>query len=77
MQVTSPYGQQLHWQDDVESGQFGFTTKESGQYMACFWIPHAAPGVQALAVNLEWKTGVAAKDWSSIAKKEQLDVSQS
>jgi len=26
-------------------------------------------------VDLDWKTGVAAKDWGSIAKKEKLDVS--
>lgn len=73
VKVTSPYGQQMHWQDSVDKGQFGFTTKESGQYMACFWIPHASPGVQTLTVDLDWKTGVAAKDWGSIAKKDKLD----
>eukprot|EP00271_Cylindrocystis_brebissonii_P006335 TRINITY_DN19070_c0_g1_i1.p1 TRINITY_DN19070_c0_g1~~TRINITY_DN19070_c0_g1_i1.p1 ORF type:complete len:211 (-),score=56.45 TRINITY_DN19070_c0_g1_i1:466-1098(-) len=73
VKVTSPYGQQLHWQEGVEKGQFGFTTKEAGQYMACFWIPHATPGVHKLQVELDWKTGVAAKDWASIAKKDKLD----
>ncbi len=42
--------------------------------MACFWIPHATPGVQTLNVELDWKTGVAAKDWGEIAKKDKLDV---
>jgi len=28
-----------------------------------------------LQVDLDWKTGVAAKDWGNIAKKEKLDVS--
>eukprot|EP00475_Leptophrys_vorax_P023680 TRINITY_DN3245_c0_g3_i1.p1 TRINITY_DN3245_c0_g3~~TRINITY_DN3245_c0_g3_i1.p1 ORF type:complete len:214 (-),score=23.80 TRINITY_DN3245_c0_g3_i1:251-892(-) len=71
--VTSPYGHQLHWQDAVEEGHFAFTSKEAGQYLACFWMPHATPGVHSIEIDLEWKIGVAAVDWQSIAKKDKLD----
>lgn len=72
-QVTSPYGNQLHYQENVQSGQFAFTTSESGNFMACFWLTNAPPNA-AVNVALDWKTGVAAKDWASIAKKDKLDV---
>ena len=73
LQVTSPYGNQLHYQENVEKGQFAFTTSESGNFMACFWLLNAPPNAVA-NVALDWKTGVAAKDWASIAKKDKLDV---
>lgn len=74
VKVTSPYGHQLHWLENVEEGHFGFTTKESGQYMACFWLPVDHPADQnEVQVELEWKIGVAAKDWGKIAKKDKLD----
>ena len=73
MQVTSPYGNQLHFLENVASGQFAFTTQESGNYMACFWMQGAGPNTN-INVALDWKTGVAAKDWASIAKKDKLDV---
>jgi hypothetical protein len=76
VQVTSPYGNQLHYQENVQSGQFAFTTSESGNFMACFWLLNAPP-TATLNVALDWKTGVAAKDWSSIAKKDKLDVCSS
>jgi len=41
--------------------------------MACFWLTNAPPNA-AVNVALDWKTGVAAKDWASIAKKDKLDV---
>eukprot|EP01018_Ginkgo_biloba_P037856 Gb_08117 [translate_table: standard] len=71
--VTSPYGNSMHYADNVESGQFAFTTSEAGDYMACFWIPPAQPASTA-TIELEWKTGVAAKDWANIAKREKIDV---
>ncbi|GJP37113.1 hypothetical protein CLOM_g21554 [Closterium sp. NIES-68] len=73
VKVTSPFGRQLHWQSSVEEGHFGFTAKESGQFMACFWMPHGTPGEHSVMVDLEWRSGVAAKDWASIAKKEKID----
>ncbi|KAL8507872.1 hypothetical protein ACS0TY_018425 [Phlomoides rotata] len=29
--------------------------------------------VGSLSVNMEWKTGVAAKDWESVARKEKIE----
>ncbi|CAN5972825.1 unnamed protein product [Sphagnum jensenii] len=71
--VTSPRGKQLHPLENVHSGQFAFTSKESGKYVACFWLQSAHPNVH-LNLALDWKTGVGAKDYESIAKKEKLDV---
>lgn len=74
-QVTSPYGNNLHHNENVTQGQFAFTATESGNYMACFWIDgkhqEAAGGT---ILSLEWKTGISAKDWDSVAKKEKLEV---
>jgi hypothetical protein len=38
LQVTSPHGKQLHHLENVHSGQFAFISKESGKYVACFWL---------------------------------------
>lgn len=53
-------------------GQFAFTTKEAGQYLACFWPDRLAEG--DLSINLDWKTGIDAKDWESVAKREKIEV---
>lgn len=74
VKVMSPYGRDLHHVESTDRGHFGFTTKEAGQYMCCFWVPLASPDRDPpMTVDLEWKTGVDAKDWASIAKKEKLD----
>lgn len=52
--------------------QFAFTTNEAGQYLACFWVDHHGSG--AVSINLDWKTGIAAKDWESVARKEKIEV---
>lgn len=72
VRVTSPYGNSLHYADKVESGQFALTTTESGDYMACFWILPTQHPITA-SVELEWKTGVFAKDWAKIAKRDKID----
>ncbi|CAM6021339.1 unnamed protein product [Sphagnum balticum] len=59
--VTSPRGNQLHHLENVHSGQFAFTSKESGKYVACFWLQSAHPNVH-LNLALDWKIGVGAKD---------------
>ncbi len=61
LQVTSPRGKQLHHLENVHSGQFAFTSKESGKYVACFWLQSAHSNVH-LNLALDWKTGVGAKD---------------
>jgi hypothetical protein len=27
-----------------------------------------------VSVNIDWKTGIAAKDWDSVARKEKIEV---
>jgi hypothetical protein len=61
LQVTSPRGKQLHHLENVHSGQFALTSKESGKYVAYFWLQSAHPNVH-LNLALDWKTGVGAKD---------------
>lgn len=60
----------------MPSGHFAFVAAEAGDYMACFWAPDHKPPI-TLTVDLDWRTGVAAKDWSNVAKKGQVDVSVS
>lgn len=73
--MTSPYGNNLHHSENVTHGEFAFTTKESGNYIACFWADAKSHGNKDVSINVEWKTGIATKDWASIAKKEKLEVS--
>lgn len=71
-QVTSPYGNNLHNNENVSQGQFAFTTTESGSYVACFWMN--SKNLAGSSISLEWKTGISAKDWDSVAKKEKIEV---
>lgn len=73
VRVTSPYGNNYHHGDQVDSGNFAFTAAEAGDYTTCFTAPDHKPET-TVAIEFEWKTGVAAKDWSKIAKKEQVEV---
>lgn len=72
--MTSSNGNIYHHGDKVPSGKFAFMTVEAGDYMACFSAPDHQPSITS-TIDFEWKTGVAAKDWSSVAKKGQVDVS--
>ncbi|KAI3820121.1 hypothetical protein L1987_13979 [Smallanthus sonchifolius] len=73
VKVTSPYGNNLHHKENTTHGQFAFTTTESGNYLACFWVDgNHRPG-DRLTVSLEWRVGIAAKDWESVAKKEKIE----
>ncbi|CAN0891244.1 Transmembrane emp24 domain-containing protein p24delta5 [Linum grandiflorum] len=60
-------------QDNVTHGQFAFTTNEAGNYLACFWLDEHQQDVSNISLGLEWKTGIAAKDWDSVAKKEKIE----
>ncbi|XP_008779422.1 transmembrane emp24 domain-containing protein p24delta4-like [Phoenix dactylifera] len=72
VKVTSPYGNTLHHQENATVGQFAFTTTEAGNYLACFWMDGGDKGVGA-SVSLDWKIGIAAKDWDSVARKEKIE----
>ncbi|KAM7507728.1 hypothetical protein LguiA_018181 [Lonicera macranthoides] len=72
--VTSPYGNNLHHQENVTHGQFAFTTTEGGNYLACFWIESSHQGgTTGVTVSLDWRTGIATKDWESVARKEKIE----
>ncbi|KAL1820510.1 hypothetical protein ACET3Z_015379 [Daucus carota] len=71
--VTSPYGNNLYHQENVTHGQFAFTTTEAGNYLACFWIDESHKATTGVSVSLDWRTGIAAKDWESVARKEKLE----
>ncbi|VFQ60835.1 unnamed protein product [Cuscuta campestris] len=73
VKVTSPYGNSLHHQNNVTHGQFAFTSTESGSYLACFWMDGDLPVTKGATVGLDWKTGIFAKDWISVAKKEKIE----
>uniref|UniRef100_A0A5B7AR10 GOLD domain-containing protein n=1 Tax=Davidia involucrata TaxID=16924 RepID=A0A5B7AR10_DAVIN len=73
VRVTSMYGNSYHYADLVESGQFAFHTVEAGDYMACFWAADHKPQA-TINVDFDWRTGVAAKDWSNVAKKGSVEV---
>ncbi|KAJ0592493.1 putative transmembrane emp24 domain-containing protein [Helianthus annuus] len=70
--VTSPNGNILHHKENVTHEEFSFTSSGSGLYMACFLSDHPDIGGK-LSVSIDWRVGVAAKDWDSIAKKEHID----
>nr|AFK41994.1 unknown [Lotus japonicus] len=73
VKVTSPYGNNLHHKENTTHGSFAFTTQETGNYLACFWMDGQKQGGGEVNVNLDWKIGVAAKDWDSVAKKEKIE----
>lgn len=54
---------------DAQSGNFAFTAKETGEHKICF----KNRGSIVRKVDLDLKTGVNAKDYSAIAKREQLE----
>lgn len=72
VRVSTPYGNTLHHQERVNEGEFSFTASEAGTHMACFWIPFSTRDMK-VGVELDWRTGVAAKDWASIAKREKIE----
>ncbi|KAK4403047.1 Transmembrane emp24 domain-containing protein p24delta9 [Sesamum angolense] len=41
---------------------------EPGDYMACFFAADHKPPT-SLTIDFDWKSGVAAKDWTNVAKK--------
>ncbi|XP_047153533.1 transmembrane emp24 domain-containing protein p24delta4-like [Vigna umbellata] len=73
VKVTSPYGNNLHHSENTTHGNIAFTTQEAGNYLACFWVDSHSQGGGEVNVNLDWKIGIAAKDWDSVARKEKIE----
>uniref|UniRef100_A0A7S0V2T3 GOLD domain-containing protein n=1 Tax=Polytomella parva TaxID=51329 RepID=A0A7S0V2T3_9CHLO len=73
VKVLDPHHDVIFETKNVSKGQFAFTSKLSGEYQACF-STHDDSTAQATKIYLDWKTGVAARDWESVAKKEHLDA---
>ncbi|KAL3334863.1 hypothetical protein AABB24_031201 [Solanum stoloniferum] len=73
VQVTSPFGNSLHHEENATYGRFAFTTSEHGNYLACFWMNSHVPGNKSAAISLQWKIGIDARDWDSIARKEKIE----
>ncbi|KAK1361921.1 Transmembrane emp24 domain-containing protein p24delta3 [Heracleum sosnowskyi] len=71
--VTSPFGNNLYHQENVTHGQFAFTTTEAGNYLACFWVDESHKATTGVSVSLDWRTGIAAKDWETVARKEKIE----
>ncbi|KAL1289700.1 hypothetical protein HN51_058101 [Arachis hypogaea] len=72
VKVTSPYGNNLHFKENATIGKFAFTTTETGSYLACFWVAENQ-GNEEVQVNLDWKIGIAATEWETVAKKEKIE----
>nr|ACF82984.1 unknown [Zea mays] len=75
LRVTSPYGNSMHYAENVQSGHFAFTAAEAGDYLACFWAPDHKPPV-TIGFEFDWRSGVSAKDYPSVAKKGKVDEMQ-
>uniref|UniRef100_A0A0E0D1D9 GOLD domain-containing protein n=1 Tax=Oryza meridionalis TaxID=40149 RepID=A0A0E0D1D9_9ORYZ len=73
LRVTSPYGNSLHFSENVQSGNFAFTASEAGDYLACFWAPDHRPPA-TVGFEFDWRSGVSARDWTNVAKKGQVDM---
>ncbi|XP_050214752.1 transmembrane emp24 domain-containing protein p24delta5 [Mercurialis annua] len=71
--VTSPYGNNLYHKENITHGQFAFTTSEAGNYLACFGLENHQQQAGTATLSLDWKIGIAAKDWDSVAKKDKIE----
>ncbi|XP_009758123.1 transmembrane emp24 domain-containing protein p24delta7-like [Nicotiana tabacum] len=73
VRATSEHGNSYHYAENVHEGHFSFETVEAGDYQSCFVAADHKPPVK-LTVDFEWKTGVAAKDWTNVAKKASVEA---
>lgn len=73
VRVNSPLGNNYHHGDLVDSSNFAFTAGVAGDYTACFSAPEHKPPTM-VTIEFDWRTGVAATDWSNVAKKGQVEI---
>ncbi|KAK2434116.1 transmembrane emp24 domain-containing protein p24delta9 [Trifolium repens] len=76
VRVRSPYGNNYHFGEYVASGNFAYTTAEAGDHTACFSVLDHEPPI-IVTIDFEWRTGISAKDWYKIAKKDHIEVMES
>ncbi|KAG6405621.1 hypothetical protein SASPL_133213 [Salvia splendens] len=74
IRVTSAYGNNYHYAENIAWGHFAFQAADDGDYMACFYAAETKPS-SFMTVDFDWKSGVAASDWTRVAKKGSLLVS--
>ena len=68
MTIRGPAGASEFQQQDAAQGKFGFTAGEGGVHRVCF--ASSAPAQRS--VELDFQSGVDAKDYADLAKKEHL-----
>ncbi len=68
MQVTGPGEIVEYSQTDQASGKLAFTASEGGAHQVCFFNSNPV----ARRIELDFASGVDAKDYGEIAKKEHL-----
>ncbi|XP_051122447.1 transmembrane emp24 domain-containing protein p24delta9-like isoform X2 [Andrographis paniculata] len=73
VRVTSSYGNSYHYADHVNDGNFAYQTVEEGDYLACFTAANHSPAT-TITIEFDWKSGIAAKDWGSVAKKDSVEL---
>ena len=67
--IVDKYNQTLIEKKDETKFKYSFTTFDGGDYNICV---HNNMAYENTRVNLNMKTGVAAKDYSQLAKKKDL-----
>eukprot|EP01091_Cochliopodium_minus_P016550 TRINITY_DN6245_c0_g1_i1.p1 TRINITY_DN6245_c0_g1~~TRINITY_DN6245_c0_g1_i1.p1 ORF type:complete len:208 (+),score=54.94 TRINITY_DN6245_c0_g1_i1:31-654(+) len=74
VQVLAPEGQRIIWEKySTTEGSFGFTAEEYGDYRFCFRRITKGKSLPLVAeMSFQLNTGVDAKDYSAVAKKEHL-----
>lgn len=71
--MTSVNGNKYHYSVNVKEGHFAFQAVEEADYMACFSAADHKPSA-TLTIDFDWRSGIAAKDWISVAKKDSVEV---
>eukprot|EP00462_Mataza_sp_D1_P002663 CAMPEP_0175119012 /NCGR_PEP_ID=MMETSP0086_2-20121207/19923_1 /TAXON_ID=136419 /ORGANISM="Unknown Unknown, Strain D1" /LENGTH=164 /DNA_ID=CAMNT_0016400221 /DNA_START=7 /DNA_END=498 /DNA_ORIENTATION=+ len=66
--VTDPLSAVVYSKSNSGEGKFAFTSSREGEYRACF----TNSGLHQKTVKFHFKTGVHAKDYSDVAKKNNL-----
>eukprot|EP01006_Ploeotia_vitrea_P019494 TRINITY_DN516_c0_g1_i1.p2 TRINITY_DN516_c0_g1~~TRINITY_DN516_c0_g1_i1.p2 ORF type:complete len:223 (+),score=106.75 TRINITY_DN516_c0_g1_i1:39-671(+) len=68
VRVTGPSNQILYQKEGTAEGKFAFTTNEIGEYKVCF----SNMAMSQKTIKFSFKTGVNAKDYTTVAKKDNL-----